>query len=316
MLFPENSSPTTPNSLQLSDTPTNPETESRFAEIELDNPVIITDSNEPKNFEISVPRPPEDPQQYLPIKSSTTSNPATQRVSNRTHYKPRRFWETIDLPDPPHNTILACALITTEEDEPHTNNQAISCSDAPKWFQAMQEELDILIDQNVWTIVLEPKNRNIVDCRWVYKIKRHATGNITRYKARLVAKGFLQQAGTDFNEIFSQVVYYDSLRLLIALSLYFNWSPDQLDIKGTLLYCYLKDEIHMKLPDGYQSNGQCARLNRSIYGFKQLPKAWYEGLTTYLLPLGYTVSSFDPCVVINLQAPSRIPPSSSQSEYY
>jgi len=54
-------------------------------------PVRITDSNEPKNFEISVPPPPEDAQQYLPIESSTTSKPATQRVSNRTQHKPRPF---------------------------------------------------------------------------------------------------------------------------------------------------------------------------------------------------------------------------------
>jgi len=100
----------------------------------------------------------------------------------------------------------------------------------------MQEELDLLRDQNVWTIVPEPKDRNIVGCRWVYKIKRDATGNITQYKARLVAQGFSQQPGTDFDEIFSLVVRYDSLRLLIALSLYFNWSPDQLDIKGAFHY--------------------------------------------------------------------------------
>jgi len=74
--------------------------------------------------------------------------------------------------------ILACTLLTTEEYEPRTHNQAISCSDAPKWLQAMQEELDLLKDQNAWTIVPEPKNRNIVGCRWVYKIKRDATGNI------------------------------------------------------------------------------------------------------------------------------------------
>jgi len=163
--FSKNSSSTESNSLKQSDTPTNPETESRFAEIEMDDPIRITDSNQPKNFEILVPLPPEYTQQYLPIESSTTSKPARQRVRNRTHHKRRPFWETIDLPDPPHTTILACALLTTEEYEPRTHNQAMSCSDAPKWFQAMQEELDLRKDQNVWTIVPEPKNRNMVGCR-------------------------------------------------------------------------------------------------------------------------------------------------------
>ena len=74
--LPKNSSPTTPNSLQLSDTPTNSGTESRFAEIEMDDPYIIANSNEHKNFKISVPQPLEDAQQYLPIESPTTSKPA------------------------------------------------------------------------------------------------------------------------------------------------------------------------------------------------------------------------------------------------
>jgi len=169
--FPKNASPTAPNSLQLSHTPTNLGTESRFAEIEMGDPVIITNSNEPNNFEISVPLPPEDAQQYLPIELSMISKPAIQQVSNGTHHKPRPFWETIDLPDPSHTKIFACTLLTTEEYKPRTHNEAISCLDAPKWFQAMQEELDLLKDQNVWTIVFELKNGNIVGCRWVYKIK-------------------------------------------------------------------------------------------------------------------------------------------------
>jgi len=42
-------------------------------------------------------------------------------------------------------------------------------------------------------------------------------------------------------------------------------------------------------------------IGLQINGLKQSPKAWYERLTTYLLPLGYAVSSLDPCVFINLQ---------------
>ena len=164
----------------------------------------------------------------------------------------------------------------------------------------MKEELDILQEQDVWTVVPVPQNRNIVGSRWVYKTKQDVRGSIICHKARLVAQGYSQQPGTDFDEIFSPVVRYDSLRLLIALSFHFNWLPDQLDIKGAFLYGYLQDEIYMALPVGYEQDGHCARLNRSIYGLKQSPKAWYDRLTSYLLPLGFQLSSFDPCVLINL----------------
>ena len=100
----------------------------------------------------------------------------------------------------------------------------------------MKEELDILKEQNVWTMVPIPQNRNIVGCRWVYKIKRDAIGNITPQKARLVAQGYSPQPGTDFDEILSPVIRYNSLQLLIALCFHFNWLLDQLDIKGAFLY--------------------------------------------------------------------------------
>ncbi len=43
---------------------------------------------------------------------------------------------------------------------------------------------------NTWHLVPPTKGLNIIDCKWVYKIKRKADGSLDRYKARLVAKGF------------------------------------------------------------------------------------------------------------------------------
>ena len=51
---------------------------------------------------------------------------------------------------------------------------------------AMQTELKLMKEQNVWTVVI-PSKRNLVDCKWVYKIKKDSAGQISRYKAR---KGF------------------------------------------------------------------------------------------------------------------------------
>jgi hypothetical protein len=56
----------------------------------------------------------------------------------------------------------------------------------------MNEEFDALMQNNTWRLVPPRRGNNIIDCRWVYKVKRKADGSIDRYKARLVAKGFKQ----------------------------------------------------------------------------------------------------------------------------
>lgn len=39
---------------------------------------------------------------------------------------------------------------------------------------------------------------NVVDSKWIYKIKRKSDGSVERKKARLVAKGYNQEEGTDY----------------------------------------------------------------------------------------------------------------------
>lgn len=68
----------------------------------------------------------------------------------------------------------------------------------------MNDELHSHKSNNTWQLADLPKGRKAIQCKWVFKIKRDAEGNVSKYKARLVAKGFSQRPGIDFDETFSQ----------------------------------------------------------------------------------------------------------------
>lgn len=103
-------------------------------------------------------------------------------------------------------------------DEPRSFQEAISGEHPEDWMLAIQEELHAHEESNTWTIVPMPPDCKPVGCKWVFKIKENSSTSKIRFKARLCTKGFSQKAGIDFEEIFSPVVRYDSVRVLIAIA--------------------------------------------------------------------------------------------------
>ena len=75
-----------------------------------------------------------------------------------------------------------------------------------RWVAAMDSEHQALLENKTWHLVPPPKGKNIIDCKWVYKITRKADGTTDRYKARLVVKGYKQRYGIDYEDTFSPVV--------------------------------------------------------------------------------------------------------------
>jgi hypothetical protein len=53
----------------------------------------------------------------------------------------------------------------------------------------MDDEFSALQRNKTRRLVPPEKGKNVIDSKWVFKIKRKVDGTIDRYKARLVAKG-------------------------------------------------------------------------------------------------------------------------------
>jgi hypothetical protein len=160
----------------------------------------------------------------------------------------------------------------------------------------MDNEFDALIKNKTWHLVPPQKGNNIIDCKWVYKIKRKADGSLDRYKARLVAKGFKQRYGIDYEDTFSPVVKPATIRIVLSLAISRGWSLRQLDVQNAFLHGYLEEEVYMKQPPGYEDKTKphyVCKLDKALYGLKQAPRAWYSRLSSKLQSLGFNSSKAD-----------------------
>ena len=73
------------------------------------------------------------------------------------------------------------------------------------WKNAMTEEYQSILKNDVWDIVPRPEGKSVVTSKWIYKIKHATNGSIEKYKARFVARGFSQVEGVDYDDAFSPV---------------------------------------------------------------------------------------------------------------
>jgi hypothetical protein len=111
----------------------------------------------------------------------------------------------------------------------------------------MQEEYDSVMTNNAWTLVPLPAGRKPVFCKWVFKIKQGANGEVERYKARLVARGFTQTYGMDYNKTFAPVAKFTSIHCILALAALEDMEIHQMDVKTAFLNRELEEEIYMEI---------------------------------------------------------------------
>jgi histone deacetylase 1/2 len=178
--------------------------------------------------------------------------------------------------------------------EPVSLEEALN---SPDWKKAMDAEYSALLKNETWDLVPPQKGINLIDSRWVYKVKRKADGSVERFKARLVAKGFKQRQGMDYFETYSPVVKPSTIRVILSLAFSQGWSMRQIDIQNAFLHGILEEKVYMKQPPGYEDTSKpshyICRLKKALYGLKQAPKAWHSRLTCKLQNLGFRGSVAD-----------------------
>ncbi|KAK3006459.1 hypothetical protein RJ639_015697 [Escallonia herrerae] len=121
------------------------------------------------------------------------------------------------------------------ENEPRTYSEAMLSPDAPHWKEAVNNEIESIMQNYTWELVDLPHGNKPLGCKWIYKRKMKADGTIEKYKARLVVKGFRQKEGLDYFDTYSPVTRITSIRILIVIAAINNLEIHQMDVKIAFL---------------------------------------------------------------------------------
>ena len=159
----------------------------------------------------------------------------------------------LPVPEAVKSTMVT-AVSDTEALEPKVIGEAKKHLDWPKWKAAIQAELDALTKTKTWQVVERPKGRNVVQCKWVFKIKKDAEGKIEHYKTHLVAKGFTQVENVNYYETWAPVAKLASIRTILALAAHHGLNIDMFDFHNAFLNGELDDneEVYMEQPPGHE----------------------------------------------------------------
>lgn len=169
-----------------------------------------------------------------------------------------------------------------------------------EWRHAINAEYAALIRNKTWHLAPANPKLNIIDCKWVFKLKQKSDGSIDRYKARLVAKGF-KRYGIDYDATFSPMVEPVTIRLILSVAISRGWSLRHLDVHNAFLHGELEEDVFMYQPPGYedpQYPRHICKLDKALYGLKQAPCAWYSKFSTKLKELGFVSSKVDTSLFI------------------
>jgi hypothetical protein len=169
---------------------------------------------------------------------------------------------------------------------PKTYNAAVKSEDTENWKQAMNEEMDSLIENNTFDVVELPEGKTTVGGRWVYALKESPDGNDI-YKARFVAKGFNQTYGVDYFSTFAPTTRMSTIRMVIQIAVHCDYLIHQMDVKSAYLNAPIDCDIYMEQAKGFRqvSNGKklVYKLKKSLYGLKQSASNWKDVLCDFFL---------------------------------
>ncbi|GKC46935.1 putative ribonuclease H-like domain-containing protein, partial [Tanacetum coccineum] len=174
---------------------------------------------------------------------------------------------SIKLPDEPNMSTLEDIVYSDDSDdedvgaEADMNNLDAFMPISP--IPTTRVHKDHPVEQIIRDLNSAPQTRrmtkNLEEHKEPKRNKKDERGIVIKNKARLVAQGYTQEEGIDY---------------------------DEMDVKSAFLCGKIKEEVYVCQPLGFEDPDFpdiVYKVEKTLYGLHQAPRAWYETLSTYLL---------------------------------
>jgi hypothetical protein len=199
------------------------------------------------------------------------------------------------------------------EDNP-TWHEAMGGPNAEGYWQACKKEYETLISMKVWEVVERQTWMNVIPSTWAFKCKRYPDGLVRKLKSRFCARGDRQIEGVDYFETYAPVVNWQTVRIMLVMSLLLGLETKQVDYTAAFVHADIDRDpnwdsmsalereqsgVYIQMPKGFQTAGRVLKLKKSLYGLKQSPRNFFLHLKEKLELVGFVQSEHDQCLFVS-----------------
>ncbi|MBW0552208.1 hypothetical protein O181_091923, partial [Austropuccinia psidii MF-1] len=182
-------------------------------------------------------------------------------------------------------------------------NEAVNDSvNSEKWKEAMSQEFNSLISQNLGVLVPYPTGNKVIGGMWCLTRKQNEYREVYRHKARGVVLRNHQDHLLHYFDTWASVGQNKSFKIMLSLFVNCSFIPYQFDVETAFLHGEMDATVCVKQVKGFEKEGKelwVWHLNKSLYGKKQAPEMWQEKLVGILKKCNMMKSNSDDSVFLN-----------------
>jgi len=137
---------------------------------------------------------------------------------------------------------------------------------------------------------------HVLPSTWTFKCKCYPDGEVKQLKAKFCVRGDKLIHGVDYFETYAPVVQWETIRLLLSLSIRLNLITSQVDYTTAFVQVSVDYDVHCEIPRSYREDGKLLKLKWNLYRLHQGPKNFFALLKNKILTIEFMQSTSDPCL--------------------